>query len=58
MTEDNSDETLVADLLARFAKLTDWEQSFVTDLQERLEGGRDLTERQRETLEKIWEERT
>lgn len=58
MTEDNSDETLVNDLLARFAKLTEWEQGFVTDLQERLEDGRDLTARQRETLEKIWEERT
>lgn len=55
---DDSDETLINDLLARFAKLTEWEQQFVTDLQERIERGRTLSERQRAKLESIWEERT
>lgn len=55
---DDSDETLINDLLARFARLTEWEQGFVTDLQERIESGRTLTKGQSATLNKIWEERT
>lgn len=48
-------EDMVNDCLARDAKLTEWEQAFVRSLHERLEQGRDLTDRQAELLDGIWE---
>lgn len=35
-------------------ELNDWEEEFLDSIEERLENGRNLSERQAETLEKIW----
>ena len=35
-------------------RLSKWETGFVASLQEWVDGGRDLTEGQLDTLEKIW----
>jgi hypothetical protein len=39
-------------------ELSDWESTFVTDIEARLRQGRSLTERQEEILERIYAEKT
>jgi hypothetical protein len=39
-------------------KLSDWERGFVDSLDEQLDGGRDLSERQAQSLERIYSEKT
>jgi hypothetical protein len=53
----NHDEhlTMVQDCEDRESKLTDWERSFVDSLRSQLERDRPLSEKQRETLDRIWE---
>lgn len=48
-------EDMVNDCLERDSKLTEWEQGFIRRLHERLDAGRDLTDRQAEVLDAIWE---
>lgn len=47
-------ETMVADCEARESRLTEWEQGFVQSMRERLDARRSLTDRQAETLDRIW----
>jgi hypothetical protein len=37
------------------SRFTDWERDFIASLARRLEMGRTLSEKQKETLERIWE---
>lgn len=39
----------------RVKELTEWEEGFIESISERLEEGRPLTQRQSETLHKIWD---
>lgn len=48
-------EDMIDDCLARDSKLTAWERGFIHGLHERLDAGREPTERQAEVLDKIWE---
>lgn len=59
MAEDNTDDsTLIDDCNARSEKLSDWEEEFIESISKRLRSGGSLTEKQRETLEKVWEKVT
>lgn len=44
---------MLSDCEARESKLTDWERGFIQSIAERIEHG--ITQKQYETLEKIWE---
>jgi hypothetical protein len=50
--------TLIEDCENRSDRLTDWEADFVDSLRRRLEDGNNLTPRQLETLENLWEKVT
>lgn len=50
--------TMIEDCERRESRLTEWEVGFLDSIRHRLEGGKPLTERQTETLEKIWERAT
>jgi hypothetical protein len=39
----------------RDSKFTEWERDFIASLARQVEQGRTLTEKQKETLERIWE---
>jgi hypothetical protein len=47
--------TMVEDCENRESKLTDWERTFIDSIKAQLTQGRVLSERQAETLDKIWE---
>lgn len=47
--------TLVEDCEARESRLTEWEASFLDSIRRQLESERALSEKQTETLDKIWE---
>ena len=55
-----TDEALqmVADCDARESRLSEWEGQFIDSIRRQLERGRALTERQDESLAKIWEKAT
>lgn len=46
---------MIEDCEARESQLTEWEVDFVASLRERLEAGYNLTMRQEEVFEQIWE---
>jgi hypothetical protein len=46
---------MLADCKARWAKLSEWEQTFVTNTSNQLTRGRPLTPAQVERLDEIWE---
>lgn len=46
---------LIADCEARESQLTDWERSFLDSIQRQMTAGRDLSTKQSETLDRIWE---
>lgn len=48
------DEQMIADCEARESRLTEWEQGFVQSLRDQVDRGRSLTDRQAETLERVW----
>jgi hypothetical protein len=50
----SDDEQMVADCEARESRLTEWEADFIQSLRERLDARRSLTDRQAETLDRIW----
>lgn len=54
MTTPDEIESMLDDLENRQSKLSDWETNFVDSLRSQLGHGRSLTDRQIETLEKIW----
>jgi hypothetical protein len=47
-------QQMASDCEEREAKLTDWERTFLDSVTRQLAAGRSLTERQDETLERIW----
>lgn len=47
-------ETMVADCEARESRLSEWESEFIQSLRERIDAGRSLTDKQAETLDRIW----
>ena len=49
---------MIADCEARESRLTEWEQGFIDSLSKQIERGRSLTEKQDETLNKIWDKVT
>lgn len=58
MPREDDETAMVDDCMARSEKLSDWEQNFIDSVAKRLRGDSSLTERQQETLEKIWEKVT
>lgn len=50
--------TLIEDCEAREERLSDWERNFIDSLRNQIEAGRVLSERQAETLDRIWEKAT
>lgn len=51
-------EQLIADCEARETKLSEWEAGFVQSIREQFNRKGSLSEKQLETLEKIWEKVT
>jgi hypothetical protein len=47
--------TMIEDCENRESKLTDWERSFIDSIARQLADGRALSEKQRESLDTIWE---
>ena len=52
-TEDHSQ--MITDCENRESKLSDWERSFIDSISMQMSSGGWLTEKQSETLDKIWE---
>lgn len=50
----SDDEQMVADCEARESRLTEWEADFIQSLRERIDAGRSLTDKQAETLDRVW----
>lgn len=50
--------TMIEDCEKRESRLTDWEGGFIDSLRNQIEAGRSPTQKQIETLEKIWEKAT
>ena len=46
---------MVQDCENRESKLTDWERSFIDSIGQQMARGRALSEKQAETLDRIWE---
>lgn len=55
MSQFDEHATMVADCEKRESKLTDWERSFIDSLNQQMAKGRALSEKQAETLDRIWE---
>ena len=49
---------MIADCEARKSRLSEWEAGFIDSLSKQIERGRSLTEKQDETLNKIWDKVT
>ena len=58
MTTQDEVSQMIADCEARESRLTEWEASFIDSLSKQLERGRSLTEKQDETLNRIWDKVT
>ena len=55
MTYHDEHQQMIADCESRESKLTDWERTFVDSLADQLADGRRLSEKQAETLDRIWD---
>lgn len=55
MSNHDENMTMVQDCENRESKLTDWERSFIDSIRRQLENGRGLSEKQRESLDQVWE---
>lgn len=49
---------LVEDCMKREERLSAWEHDFIVSVAARLESGRDLSPKQAETLDQVWEKAT
>ena len=49
---------MVTDCEARESRLSEWERDFIDSIRRQLDRGRALTERQAETLDRIWNKAT
>lgn len=57
MTDEEADQ-LIADCEARESRLSDWEGQFIDSIAKQRGNGRHLSEKQAETLERIWNKAT
>lgn len=57
MTDSKPDEhrQMVTDCEDRESKLSDWERGFIDSIGRQLDAGRSLTDKQAESLDRIWE---
>lgn len=55
MSAHDDHATMVTDCENRESKLSDWERGFIDSIGRQLAAGRSLSEKQIETLDKIWE---
>lgn len=46
---------MIADCEARESRLSEWERGFIDSISKQVDQGRSLTEKQDETLNKIWD---
>lgn len=51
-------EQMIRDCEARESRLTEWEASFIDSLQSQMAKGRPVTQKQEDTLERIWDKVT
>ena len=58
MTTQEEALQMIADCEARESRLSEWEAGFIDSLSKQIERGRSLTEKQDETLNKIWDKVT
>ena len=58
MTTTDEALQMVADCEARESRLSEWEANFIDSIRHQLARGRALTERQAETLDRIWNKAT
>lgn len=58
MTTTDEALQMIADCEARESRLSEWDAEFIDSIRRQLERGRALTERQDETLERIWNKAT
>lgn len=58
MVDDSEHLTLIEDCETRESRLSEWDCGFLDSIKKQLERGRSLTEKQAETLDKIWERAT
>ena len=58
MTSPDEVSQMIADCEARESRLSEWEAGFIDSLSKQIERGRDLTEKQDETLNRIWDKVT
>ena len=58
MTSTDEALQMISDCEARESRLTEWEASFIDSLSKQLDRGRSLTEKQDETLNRIWDKAT
>lgn len=49
---------LVEDCMKREERLSAWEHDFIVSVMARLEAGRELSSKQSETLDQVWEKAT
>lgn len=48
-------EQLIEDCENRESRLTDWERSFIDSIKRQIAAGRTLTDKQSDSLDRIWE---
>ena len=58
MTTTDEHLQMVTDCEARESRLSEWEAGFIDSIRRQLARGRALTERQAETLDRIWNKAT
>ena len=58
MTSTDEALQMISDCEARESRLTEWEAGFIDSLSKQLDRGRSLTEKQDETLNRIWDKAT
>lgn len=51
-------QTMVDDCMKRDSRLDEWEHAFIDSIYHRLGDGKSLTDKQAETLDRIWEKVT
>ena len=58
MTSTDEALQMISDCEARESRLSEWEAGFIDSISKQVEKGRSLTDKQDETLNRIWEKVT
>lgn len=58
MSDPSEHHVMIIDCENRESRLGDWDREFIDSIKRRLETGRDLTPKQAEKLDEIWERAT